>query len=509
MKRTNYEQDVTPINKSLYEIFSAFAEEEGHRRFMFDEDRTYTAADAFTQSIAIANACAKFGIKEGSFVLLRCTRSIDSCLIYLALQFLGAVAVLTDPHLPAQDFLKASGVEMSVDFIISNEDSSLDLAAIGNWKIFKGEESTSLNLHYPVKAEEKNFCTVSDLNALSTIIFTSGSTGKSKAVMLSQYKIVNHFYYHSLFFNYYESDIFVDILPVHHVFGFGVLNIGLFRRLTIFFPKNTSLEYLAQSIEKYHLTWLDGVPSFLLALADYHQKTHFCADSLRGGNFGGAPSTKEQIDFIEAELGMTLLPLYGQSECIAISAGGDWENSATRASTVGKFLPMNTGFILDENGNEVKNGCEGEVCVKGPAVLMGYFGDEAATKEIIDSEGRLHTGDLGWIDQGGYLHISGRKKDIIIRNGNNLSTRKIEDAILALDVVARAVVVSVSHDKFGEVPCALIVVKEGCTASEEDIKQTLMSSLSKIELPERILFAEEIPLTSSGKPDKLKIKDLF
>ena len=327
--------------------------------------------------------------------------------------------------------------------------------------------------------------------------------------MLSQYNIVNHFRNHSVVVDFNENDCSIDLLPIHHVFGLGLLIMGLLKRYKIFFPRILSLEYTAECVEKYSITWLDGVPSFMLALADYHKRTGFKADTLRGGNLGGAPSTKAQFDFIESELGMKLLPVYGQSECIAIAAGCDWESASVRASTVGKFLPMNEGYILDENGNEVTRGQEGEICVKGPAVLTGYYGDKNATREVIDEEGRLHTGDLGWVDKEGYLHISGRKKDIIIRNGNNISAGKIEEALYALEVVSRAVVVGVKHEKWGEIPCALVVLNKNQHADEEAIKEALKESLLKIELPEKIVIADEFPLTSSGKPDKQKIKEMF
>ena len=141
--------------------------------------------------------------------------------------------------------------------------------------------------------------------------------------------------------------------------------------------------------------------------------------------------------------------------------------------------------------------------------MLGYLNDAEGTREAIDEEGRLHTGDLGYLDDAGNLHISGRKKDIIIRNGNNISTRKIEEAIHSLDSVANTAVVGIHHEKYGEVPCALVVLKNGQTASEDALKEALAPILAKIEVPEQIRFAEALPLTSSGKPDKQAIKKLF
>ena len=294
-----------------------------------------------------------------------------------------------------------------------------------------------------------------------------------------------------------------------HVFGLAVLLMGLYKRYCNFFPKVITIPYAAECIEKHKITRLDGVPSFALALAQHHADTHFCADSLKVGVLGGAPSTKAQFDFIEAELGIKLLPVYGQSECIGITGANETQSDLVRSSTVGSFLPMNRGYILDENGMEVPQGTEGEICVKGPAVMLGYLNDKDATREAIDEDGRLHTGDLGWLDGDGNLHISGRKKDIIIRNGNNISARKIEEALHTLEAVSNTAVVGIPHEKWGEVPCALVIPKNGHTVSEESLKEALSGILAKIELPETILFADALPLTASGKPDKQAIKKLF
>lgn len=493
-----------PIEKSILEYFQEYAAECGDRRFLFDEGRCYTVEEAYRETLVIGNQLYAYGIRAGSTAALRCTRALDACLIYLALQMMGATALLTDPHRSVEDFLSA--VDTQAEFLITNERAGYDISANGNWEVF---EHGPLEIGCPAKEEKRIFPTVKDLHAPATVVFTSGSTGKGKGVMLSQYNLVNHIRNFSVSGCYLETDISAELLPVHHVFGLAVLLMGLIKRYCIFFPKTVDIKYVAECIEAHKITRLDGVPSFALALAEHHRNTNFCADSLLVGVLGGAPSTKEQFDFIEQELGIQLLPVYGQSECIGIAGADETRSGAVRSSTVGRFLPMNEGFILDVGGGEVPPGEEGEICVKGPAVMLGYLGDEEATRKAIDSEGRLHTGDLGWLDEEGNLHISGRKKDIIIRNGNNISARKIEEALHVLEAVSRAVVVGVRHERWGEVPCALVVMKNGCAMSEDKIKKALRPHLEKNEMPEKILFAETLPLTSSSKPDKQKIKKLF
>lgn len=495
---------MTPIEKSIYEYFHAFASECGGRRFLFDEHRSYTVAEAFHEAVAIGNQLYGYGIRSGTMVALRCTRSLDTCLIYLALQLVGAAVMMADPHQGIEAFLQ--GAEARADYLITNEGTSGDISANGNWEIpGKG----ALTIGYPGRTEPQAFPAGQSLHTPATVIFTSGSTGKSKGVLLSQYNLVNHIRNFSVSGCYREDDVSPELLPIHHVFGLAVILMGLIKRYCVYFPSTTGVPATARNIELHKLTRLDGVPSYALALAEHHQKEGFCADSLRVGVLGGAPSTKAQFDFIEQELGIKLLPVYGQSECIGITGADETRSDLVRSSTVGSFLPMNQGFILDEGGAEVPQGTEGEICVKGPAVMLGYYADPDATREAIDPEGRLHTGDLGYLDSNGNLHISGRKKDILIRNGNNISIRKIEEAIQSLEGVSRAAVVGVADPRLGEVPCALVVLKSGHNDTEDDLAEKLTRLLAKNELPEQIRFAETLPLTSSGKPDKQAIKALF
>jgi len=205
---------------------------------------------------------------------------------------------------------------------------------------------------------------------------------------------------------------------------------------------------------------------------------------------------------------MQVHPLYGMSESISISCTAPSDPAECRATTVGRFH-RNAGCILDINGQALPVGQEGEVCVSGPAILLGYYGDDAATRQAIDENGWLHTGDLGYVDDGGYLHITGRIKNIIIRNGINLSPAKIETAIRTIPGVENAVVVGIQHELLGEVPCALVVLRSGCEANAEALKAVLCSKLAKNEIPDSIIFAAEIPLNNIGKPDKKKITELL
>ena len=166
-------------------------------------------------------------------------------------------------------------------------------------------------------------------------------------------------------------------------------------------------------------------------------------------------------------------------------------------------------LMLSEDGQRLGCGEEGEICVRGMTLMLGYYNDEEATREAIDADGFLHTGDLGYFDADGTLYISGRKKDIIIRSGNNISTVGVEKKIMSLPSVYTASVVGIRDAKSTEAPAAMVVLKTGCARTEGELLHEMESVLTRLEMPVRVMVVPALPLTSSGKPDKQKIKAML
>lgn len=493
------------VEKSIFEYFETYATQCGSDLFLFDEERSYTVHETFQEAIAIGNCLHDFGIREGSLVALRSTRSLNAYLIYLALQFMGTTAVLTNPHQTVEDFLRETGLSIKADFIITNEAAAKGISANGNWEV---SGHGPLEISYPGRCEDRRFAVGKNLRAPSTIVFTSGSTGKSKGSMLSQEALLQYAEDSIVHPWHLPDDIAIVTLPTQHGFALCLLIAAFVARYALFFPQDMHAEYVLECIERYRITRINGVPSYFYVLARANESHNRDLRSLRTGFTAGAPIIPQQHRYIEQVLGMTLHPLYGMSESISISCTAPSDSALHRATTVGKFH-RGAGCILDRNGNQLPTGQEGEVCVKGPAILLGYYGDEEATRQAIDEKGRLHTGDLGYVDEQGYLHISGRIKDIIIRNGINLSPSKIEAAIRSVPEVENAAVVGVRHEMLGEAPCALVVLREGCEMTGEELKKKLFSRMPKNEVPVTILFAENIPLNKVGKPDKQAVKKMF
>ena len=492
-----------PIEKSVYDYLKEYAEEKPNDLLFWDDDRTYTVLDIYNELVAIANDMYAFGVRTGDKVAVRATRTLDTTVYFFAIHSMGAALLPCDEHATPEKYLNDIGINLQPDFVIENdEDEAGNLLA--NWTIrnCKTNEKANINLAYPARKQEVKFDVVSDMHSLAMIIFTSGSTGKSKGVMLSHYNYINHIRHYATVGALYGNDNSIQLLPLHHVFGIMSILDAIYERCPIYFVKSLDVDLVLQSIEKYRVTRFAFVPSYALMMANVKNAKGYDTSSMKVVILAGAPSTREQFQYIETSLGAKIVPVYGQSECIGITGCGPWEDENQRASSVGKLLPMNEGFILDEHGNELPAGQEGEICVKGPAVMMGYYGDDYSP---IDEQGRLHTGDVGYFDAEGFLRITGRIKDIIIINGNNVSAGRLENKLMELPFVFNAAVVGIKDEKRGEAPLALIVLKEGATYDEEAVKAVF----NKAEMPKRIEVVKEFPLTSSGKIDKQKIKELY
>lgn len=493
------------VEKGIFEYFEEYAAECGGNLFLFDEERRYTVGEAFHEAVAIGNRLRDFGVREGSLVALRSTRSLDAYLIWLALEFMGAAAVLTDPHQTVESFLRETGIPIKADAIVTNEGAGNGISANGDWEV---PGHGPLEIGHPVRREARRFAVGKDLCAPATIVFTSGSTGKSKGSMLSQEALLQYAEDSVVYDWHHPDDIAIVTLPTHHAFALCLLVTAFVARYALFFPRDMRAGYVLECIERYRITRMNGVPSYFYLLARTNEAQNSDLRSLRTGFTAGAPIIPEQHRFIEQMLGMTLHPLYGMSESISISCTSPLDPAECRATTVGRFH-RGAGCILDQNGKELPRGQEGEICLSGPSIMCGYYGDGEATRQAIDEKGRLHTGDLGYVDEADYLHISGRIKDIIIRNGINLSPAKIEAAIRGVSGVENAVVVGVRHELLGEAPCALVVLREGWKMTVDELKRQLLSRIAKNEVPVAVLFGDEIPLNKIGKPDKQKVKELF
>ena len=467
-----------PIKKDILEYLSEYAMDKPEEVFLFNEEYGYTVAELLETVLQVSDRLFTAGVCIGDAVGLCGTRTIEAVAFFLALQKLGAVAVMCDPHERAEQYVKNTGAPLRIAHCIDFVDGGWQLDGVP----FPFSKST------PVSRGQIH-C-YGSVQSPALVIFTSGSTGRTKGVVLSQYNYVNHMRNLYPIGGHEEGDSAIQMLPIFHIFGLTQIIDGIVSRCPLFFPKEVTPDYVCASIEKYGFTRFGFVPSFALKMAEAKIKSGYNTDSLKIAVLAGAPSTREQFKFIEETLTMRIVPVYGMSEIPGISGAAPDEPADDRASSVGKIMEMNEVRIEDDS----------EITVKGPGLFLGYVG-EAPT----DQNAFFHTGDLGYLDEKGFLHITGRKKDIIIRNGNNISVREIEQKLLSLPFIANAAVVGVADPDCGEVPVAMVVLQDGAAYHEAAVK----SALNKLEMPREIRVVKDLPLNPAGKIDKQKIKELF
>lgn len=442
---------MVPSEKTLYDYFREIAQARGGDLFLFDENVQFSFDEAFRIAKGLAAQIESRGVTEKDVVYVKATRTVDAVLVFFAVQFVGAAAVMCDPRNEIEENIVVDGLILTVNGKVAR----LSLLP-------QGEPRVSADCKKP-----------------TIEIYTSGTTGISKSVRLSQYNFINNALDTRDIGGYRSDDVNILIVPIHHVFGLALLVIAVVTGHAVCVPRAVDTEYVLDCMEKYGVTRLNGVPGMYLSLAEKAGERKL---RLNCGFIGGGPYTKEQFLSIEKRLGITLIPVYGMSECIGISCGSFEDGVNERCDGVGRIYSMNT----------VEIAADGEVLVKSPA----------ASPESASADGWLHTGDLGYIDGAGYLHLYGRKKDIIIRNGNNLSTVGIEKKILSIPQVKDVCVVGTEDERQGEVPCALIV-------ASADVTELLHTVLNKNEIPQSVLYADAVPLTSTGKPDKKAVKAMF
>ena len=474
-------------NQVLLNYLKEYAKEDPDKRLLGDRNGWLTAQQVLERVHETAGKLYGLGVRSGDWVALRMTQTADAIVAVLSMMALGAVAPLTNARTPVRQALADAQFEKPMECTLSDES--------GSWCFERN------GVLYPLaEAEAVPYEADTDPFSPAVVIFTSGSTGKSKGVVLSQNNLTCNLMAVNIVGGYRKSDIALGALPMDHVFGLIMLFGAVVLRHALYLTTGSDLKTVVQTIQEQRITRMNGVTALYLNMAA--MKGQYDLSSLRVGFIGGGPCTAAQFEKIEEELEMTLISGYGMSECMGITANDYRAPRAVRSGTVGPFYTVNESIIMDPNGRECEPGAVGEVCTRGPQLMLGYC-EEAQNRAAFDEKGFFHTGDLGFLDENGNLHLTGRTRDIIIRNGVNLPTRKIEEAILSIPGVEDAMVVGLPHDAQGEAPWAL--VKGSCSA--EEIVAELSRIVPKNEIPMGICITDAIPFNRNGKPDKIKGKE--
>jgi len=342
------------------------------------------------------------------------------------------------------------------------------------------------------------------------IQFTSGTTGHPKGATLSHHNILNNGYFVGEAIKLVPGDRLCIPVPLYHCFGMVMGNLGcLTHGATMVYPAE-AFEPLAvlETVAQEKCTGLYGVPTMFIAALDHPRFVEFDLSSLRTGIMAGSPCPIEVMKRVIGKMNMAEVTIaYGMTETSPVSfQSGTDDPIDRRVSTVGRVQPHLEVKIVDNEGRIVPRGQAGELCTRGYSVMLGYWNDETKTREAIDAGGWMHTGDLAVIDDEGYCNIVGRIKDMVIRGGENIYPREIEEFLYAHPKVLDVQVVGIPDQKFGEELCAWIIVREGERLSEDEVRAYCQGQIAHYKIPRYIRFVDSFPMTVTGKIQKFQIR---
>jgi len=342
--------------------------------------------------------------------------------------------------------------------------------------------------------------------------YTSGTTGFPKGVMLSHHNILNNGYTTGECMNYTQNDRLCVCVPLFHCFGCVLAVCAIISHgATMVMVENFDPLMVLASVEKERCTALYGVPTMFLAELHHPMFDMFDLSSLRTGIMAGAPCPIDTMNQVMDKMYMKeIIIVYGLTESSpGMTATRTTDPPKIRSTTVGKAFPfVDVKVVNPESGEELKPGEQGELYCKGYNVMKGYYKNPEATAKAIDKDGWLHSGDLGVRDEEGYFRVTGRIKDMIIRGGENIYPREIENFLYGMPEIQSVEVAGVPSPKYGEQIGAFIKLKQDASLTAEDVRDYCRGQIARYKIPKYVFFVDDYPMTASGKIQKYKLSHL-
>lgn len=343
------------------------------------------------------------------------------------------------------------------------------------------------------------------------IQFTSGTTGSPKGVTLTHHNILNNGYFTGRAMRLSEQDRICIPVPLYHCFGMVMGNLASVTLGSTMVYPGEGFDPLAtlRAVEQEKCTTLYGVPTMFIAELDHPEFKTFNLKSLRTGIMAGAPCPIEVMKRVNTEMNMREVTIaYGMTETSPVSFQSATDDPLERrVSTVGRIHPHVEVKVVDLEGRIVKRGERGELCTRGYSVMLGYWEDKEKTGDVLDANGWMHTGDIATIDDEGYCNIVGRIKDLVIRGGENLYPREIEEFLYRHPKIQDVQIFGVADPRYGEELCAWIRLRPGETLTAEDVRAFCDGQIAHNKIPRYVEFVDEFPMTVTGKIQKFVMRE--
>ena len=487
----------------------------GEHISIFFEGMEYTNVQMDKAARKLGGALKKLGVQRGDRIILQMPNSPEVLQSFQAIWKIGAIAVPINYQVGVEEtayIYRDSGAKLIItaqEYLDKVRQAKISSPEIEN-VITLSEAPLDGALSYAeILRAARDDQEMAEMNNddIATLVYTSGTTGRPKGVMQTHYAL----YYTAMKVqetnNYPMDAVNVAMLPLCHSYGIGVMNSTNLRThgKTVIL-RQFNVEKLFSSIEKYKVTSVAAVPTMYIHMLNFPNCKKYDLSSVKHFICGSAPLSADTWRQFKEKFGGEIAEGWGLTEACANNSVNPIYG-VKKVGSVGKPLLGMEIKIFDENGQEVPAGKEGEIVLKGPMVMKGYWKQPEATAEVIKN-GWLHTGDIGYRDEDGYFFITDRKKDIIIKGGENISPRAIEEVLYAHPDVAEAACIGIPDDVYGEDIKAVVVLKNGKNTNKDEIMKYCQGKLKKFFMPKEVAILKEMPKTLVGKILKKELRKI-
>lgn len=518
--------EVPLLGQTIGANLKSIVEKYPHQEALVCVHQNYRATyqEFYNQTTAVAKALLLLGAKSGDRIGIWSSNRYEWVLLQYATARIGTILVNINPAYRTHELtyvLNQSEVRFifsSLSFKSSNYKEMVEYAKEvcptleheiffdENWEAFvnNGQDISDEVLH----SFEEHVQFDDPVN----IQYTSGTTGFPKGVTLSHHNILNNGYFIGIRLKYTEKDRVCIPVPFYHCFGMVIGNICCTAHGACMVIPNDSFdpEITLKAVSEEKCTSLYGVPTMFIAELAVKDFDKYDFSSLRTGVMAGSVCPPEIMKKVESLMNIKEMSIcYGMTETSPVSTqtliGTPLEKQVSTVGTVQDHLEIK---IVDENGRTLKRGEHGELCTRGYSVMLKYWNDPENTKKVLDDARWMHTGDMAVMDKDGYITISGRIKDLIIRGGENISPKEIEDFLYTYTNILDVQIIGVPSERFGEEVMAWVKVRKGFTITAEELQEYCKGRIAHYKVPKYWKFVDEFPMTISGKIRKVEMREI-